>query len=82
MVLNLSPRGTILSYIYMCGSRSTKLLNTDPDPQPTVQKFDVLIHLFADYCPEAASVLCGGRFAVGPAGAGGRPSVGRPHLHP
>ena len=30
--LNLTYFAFILSYIYICGSGSTKLLNTDPDP--------------------------------------------------
>ena len=29
-ILNLTPFVCILSYFYMCGSGSTKLLNTDP----------------------------------------------------
>ena len=33
-ILNLATFVSILSYFYMCGSGSTKLLNTDPVPDP------------------------------------------------
>jgi hypothetical protein len=34
-----------------------------------------------DYWAEAAAMLSGGRVAASSAGAGGRPPMGRPHLH-